>query len=89
MPQLPAELTQRQAMACLRLLLEQQRAQRQSAVQIDASALTRFDSSALAVLLACRRAALTAGQHFSVQSMPAALAAMARLYGVHALLVEA
>lgn len=85
---LPPELTQHQAMACLRLLLQGLKAQSERAVRVDAKALTRFDSTALAVLLECRRAALSKGKSFAVQDLPVALAGMARLYGVDALLVD-
>ncbi len=53
-----------------------------AAVVADAAALTQFDSSALAVLLACRREALAAGKTFSVQGLPARLRQLAGLYGV-------
>ena len=49
---------------------------------LDASVLTEFDSSALAVLLECRRQALAAGKTFSVRSLPARLRQLAGLYGV-------
>lgn len=48
----------------------------------DASALQQFDSSALAVLLECRRQALAAGKAFSVHGAPARLRELASLYGV-------
>ena len=53
-----------------------------SAVVTDASALQQFDSSALAVLLACRREATAAGKAFSVHGLPARLRQLAGLYGV-------
>jgi phospholipid transport system transporter-binding protein len=49
---------------------------------VDASALTEFDSSALAILLECRREALAAGKRFSVQAAPPRLRQLAGLYGV-------
>jgi phospholipid transport system transporter-binding protein len=49
---------------------------------VDASALQQFDSSALAVLLDCRRQALAAGRTFAVAGMPQRLAQLASLYGV-------
>lgn len=49
---------------------------------INASALSVFDSSALAVLLECRRQAMAAGQRFSVSGAPARLLQLATLYGV-------
>ena len=53
---------------------------------VDASALQVFDSSALAVLLECRRGALVAQQPFAVHGLPPALAGLAALYGVAELL---
>jgi len=55
----------------------------------DASALQQFDSSALAVLLECRRQALAAGKAFSVQGAPTRLRELAGLYGVQALIPAA
>ncbi len=55
-------------------------------VVADASALEEFDSSALAVLLACRRQALAAGKQFSVRGLPDRLRQLAGLYGVQDLL---
>ncbi|MEP6587444.1 MAG: STAS domain-containing protein [Polaromonas sp.] len=57
-----------------------------SAVVADASALQQFDSSALAVLLECRRQALAAGKVFSVRGAPERLQQLASLYGVQALI---
>ena len=85
---LPAELTHAQARACWLALETQVGASDQARVAIDASALTQFDSSALAVLLACRRTALAAGKSLVVQGLPAGLTSMAALYGVQALLLE-
>ena len=56
-------------------------------VVVDAQQLVEFDSSALAVLLACRRAALAAGKQFAVKSLPGKLAQLATLYGVGQLLM--
>ncbi len=55
-------------------------------VVADASALEEFDSSALSVLLACRREVLAAGKTFSVQGLPQRLRQLAGLYGVEVLL---
>jgi phospholipid transport system transporter-binding protein len=49
---------------------------------VDASALRAFDSSALAVLLECRRRAIAAGHAFSVSGASARLTQLATLYGV-------
>ena len=53
---------------------------------IDASALREFDSSALAVLLACRRSAQALGGEVQVRGLPAALRELASVYGVLELL---
>ncbi|MFM1818007.1 MAG: hypothetical protein RL364_867, partial [Pseudomonadota bacterium] len=58
----------------------------QGAVQLDAQALEAFDSSVLAVLLACRRQALAAGRAFEVHHMPERLQSLAHVYGVNGLL---
>ena len=86
---LPTELTHAQAAACLRMLVQAQKAQQDAQVVVDAGALARFDSSALAVLLACRRAVRAQGKAFAVKAMPAALDRLARLYGVRELLADA
>jgi len=85
---LPAVLTQAQAQsvsdALIKTLLANL-AQDGQAV-LDASALTQFDSSALAVVLACRRAVLARGQQLQVQGLPERAQALARVYGVTDLL---
>jgi phospholipid transport system transporter-binding protein len=58
-------------------------------VTVDANALKQFDSSALAVLLECRRQALAVDKVFSVQGAPARLLELAGLYGVAALIPSA
>jgi phospholipid transport system transporter-binding protein len=57
--------------------------------EVDASALVRFDSSALAVLLECRRASQALGKGFVVRSLDARLAGLSVLYGVDGLLPDA
>jgi phospholipid transport system transporter-binding protein len=57
-----------------------------SELQVDASALEHFDSSALAVLLELRRQAQVRGQSFQVTGMSARLSELAGLYGVDELL---
>lgn len=86
---LPAELTHRQATVCLHMLLQGLKAHRQPAVVVDARALTVFDTSALAVLLECRREAIDVGKTFAVQGLPTALRSLAGLYGVGTLLPPA
>ena len=83
---LPAELTHDQATPSLRMLLQGLRSQADAAVVVDASALVKFDSSALAVLLECRRESMAMGRSFAVRNLPARLNALAGLYGVSGLL---
>ena len=82
---LPATLTQVQAPEVLGRLGTAARAA-DGGVTVDAGALARFDSSALAVLLDLRRDAGRAGRGFAIQGMPAPLANLAHLYGVDELL---
>lgn len=86
---LPAEITHEQAGACSRMLAQTLRSRPEPAVVADAGSLSRFDSSALAVLLECRREALALGKSFSVGRMPARLRDLATLYGVAQLLPAA
>ena len=92
---LPAELTQKQASACLCGLeqsLKSEAAQvsagseRATSVLVDATALVRFDSSALAVLLALRRETLGWGKDFAIRGLPPRLENLASLYGIVELL---
>ena len=86
---LPAELLHDRAGACTRMLAQRLRSEPESAVVADVAALTRFDSSALAVLLECRREALALGKTFSVKALPPRLRDLASLYGVAELLPAA
>ena len=79
---LPPVLTHDVAAGFARGLKPAVRSQSPAKVVADASALREFDSSALAVLLECRREALAAGKAFSVQGLPARLRQLASLYGV-------
>ncbi len=83
---LPSELTHAQASACLRGLVQTLRAQSDPEVVLDATALSRFDSSALAVLLAFGRESLALGKRWSIRGLPSRLADLATLYGVAELL---
>lgn len=58
-------------------------------VVLDASAMLKFDSSALAVLLQCRREALRIGKSFVVQGISLRLRELAALYGIVDLLEAA
>lgn len=78
---LPPVLTHAEAAGFARGLKQAVLAQ-QSGVVVDAGALKEFDSSALAVLLECRREALAAGKAFSVTGLPARVRQLAGLYGV-------
>ena len=86
---LPAELTHEHAAACCRMLESGLRNDPAGSVVADASPLQRFDSSALSVLLACRREALVLGKTFSVKGLPPRLRTLAGLYGVADLLPAA
>ena len=97
---LPERLTHAESAACMQALAAQvgQAARGVSAgvmpggvavVEADASALKQFDSSALAVLLECRRAAQRAGAGFAVRGLPERLRTLAGLYGVAELLPAA
>ncbi|MDB5742111.1 MAG: anti-sigma-factor antagonist domain protein [Polaromonas sp.] len=55
-------------------------------VVLDATDLQRFDSSALAILLACRRRSLAAGKTFAVRGASERLLQLAGVYGVAALI---
>jgi len=83
---LPAELTHEQAPACCRMLAQALRSDPSPQAIADASALRQFDSSALAVLLECRREALALGKTFAVSHLHPRLRALATLYGVGELL---
>lgn len=92
---LPAVITHAEVPHVLDLFrqtLEQADASRDQAgvmLTVDGSSLTQFDSSALAVLLECQRMARNRGRAFAVQSLPARLKELARLYGVEGLLQSA
>lgn len=83
---LPHELTHDRAGDWLKSLAVALHADDGLKITADAARLERFDSSALAVLLACRREALSAGKTFGVVNMPDKLRELARVYGVSDLL---
>jgi len=85
---LPASVTAREANDTRRLLLQALKSEPAAAsVLVDALNLQHFDSSALAVLLECERAAYAWGKPFALRHAPPKLAAMAKLYGVDVLLM--
>ena len=86
---LPEELTHGTATACCRMLAQALRSDPSPQAVADASALKVFDSSALAVLLECRREALTLGKTFAIANPQPRLQALATLYGVGELLPSA
>jgi len=79
---LPSVLLHPQANACRVQLVQAMTAMQDRVVMLDASPLTQFDSSVLAVLLACRREAQTLGRRLQVQGMSESLRELATLYGV-------
>ncbi len=79
---LPAVLMHPQAAACRVQLVEAMASSQDRVVLLDASALEEFDSSALAVLLACRRQAQVLGRSLQVQGLSDRLRELATLYGV-------
>lgn len=85
---LPVELTHDQAKSCLAQLSAGVASEGVSVV-VNAKALERFDSSALAVLLELRRVSLRAGKAFAVQGPPRHLTDLATLYGIEGLLPQA
>lgn len=85
---LPATLTHAEAPACLDLLRKAVAAEADAQVLVDATQLGRFDSSALAVLLALRRASGYQGKSFAVRGLAPRLRTLAGLYGVGVLLPE-
>ncbi len=86
---LPPKLTHDDAPACMRMLQQGLAGQQGSAAVVDASALERFDSSALAVLLECRREASALGRSFAVKGLSPRLRELASLYGIAGLLPAA
>lgn len=85
---LPADLRHGNAAACLAQLQAQIRNSPSSEVDIEAGQLNDFDSSALAVLLGCRREAESLSKTLQFKQFPAKLRELAKLYGVSELLVE-
>lgn len=83
---LPATITLRESRDTLRLLSQALQGEQDGEVVIDASPLQQCDTSALAVLLECRRLAQAWGRGFNVRNPPEKLASLARLYGVGDLL---
>jgi phospholipid transport system transporter-binding protein len=86
---LPATLTSREARVTLRMLQQALQSEgSETPVIVDAAPLQQLDSAALAVLLEIERLALAWGRSFVVRGVPAKLAALAKLYGVDAILLR-
>lgn len=85
---LPAEINLATARTCSHMLAQALKSQGM-VVCADATGLQKFDSSALAVLLECRREAQIQGKSFSVRGLPKRLRTLAVLYGVAQLLPAA
>jgi len=83
---LPARLTHDNANGVLVDFLAQIAKSASNQVRIDAGALDQFDSSALAMVLACRRRIIARGGDFSLVSAPARIEQLARVYGIDRLL---
>ncbi len=83
---LPERLTLGEAAATLQLLQQAVASQPGPAVQVDASALQHFDSSAVAVLLEIGRHLQEQGKTLRVTGLPDRLRDLLALYGVESLL---
>jgi phospholipid transport system transporter-binding protein len=77
-----------QAQACLQEL-QAGIATSASPIVVDASALTAFDSCALAVLLELRRSTALAGKDLRLKGLPEQLKVLASVYGVQDLISDA
>jgi phospholipid transport system transporter-binding protein len=86
---LPATLLHDQADVCLAKWVAQLPSDLPSAVVLEASGLSEFDSSALAVLLGLRRVLTQKGSALRVDGMTPRLRELASLYGVMDLLQPA
>lgn len=86
MLRLPDTLLHNTAAGALAEMMQALRAEPSASIAVDAAALVRFDSTALAVLLELRRAALRAGKTLVLQGLPSRLSDLARLYGIDELL---
>lgn len=85
---LPDTLLHEQADACLAQWVAQLTAHPAQSVDLDASSLHEFDSSALAVLLGLRRVVLTTGGQLHITGLSPRLRELASLYGVLALIEQ-
>jgi phospholipid transport system transporter-binding protein len=86
---LPETVTLAEARDTLRMLAQAVPREPDAELTLDAAGLKRFDTSAIAVLLECRRVAQAGGRGFAVRNVPAKLRELAALYGVDELLFTA
>lgn len=84
---LPATITISEASDTMSALAQATSGESGAELTLDATALVRFDTSALAVLLECRRLAQAHGKRFALVGAPSRLIDLARLYGLSSLLV--
>ena len=83
---LPTVLMHPEASACRVQLVQAMTVTQDRVVLLNASDLQEFDSSALAVLLACRREAQALGRSLQIEGLSDRLRELATLYGVLELL---
>ena len=83
---LPSRMTLVEASALVLQVREVLDREQDGPFVVRAGALEHFDSSALALLLECRRESLRRKRLLVVKDMPAKLIALAELYGVRDLL---
>ncbi len=86
---LPTALTMPQASQALAALRDTLRAQVGPVVELDAAGLQELDTSAIAVLLQCRREVQSRGWQLVVRGVPPKLTALMALYGVSELFAAA
>lgn len=82
----PRTVTHNEAVTCLDLLRSGAQSWHGNEVRIDAAALNKFDSSALAVLLQVKREIQAMGKQLTILGLPKQLQELANLYGVQSVL---
>lgn len=82
----PDTVTHNEASGCLDLLRSGAQSWQGNDVRIDASALNKFDSSALAVLLQIKREVQSLGKNLTILGLPKQLQELANLYGIQSVL---
>ena len=83
---LPSTVTHNEAVSCLEQLRVGVQSWRDNSVRIDASAISKFDTSALAVLLQFKREVHSLGKHLRLSGLPKQLQELANLYGVQSVI---